>query len=82
MILFEDNHKLVEARFVWWVVGWLLNGFALRVDSGILSAMFFLRSFHTFSWFLMSIWSGDFAHAETGSGAKKPVVLRREIFML
>ena len=22
MVLFQDNHKLFEARFVWWVVGW------------------------------------------------------------
>ena len=40
--------------------------------------VFFLRSVHTFSWFLKSNWSGDFGHAETGNGAKKRVVLRRE----
>ena len=45
-------------------------------------AMFFLRSVHTFSWFLKSNWSGDFGHAETGSGAQKRVVLLREIFSL
>ena len=43
-------------------------------------AVFFLRSVHTFSWFLKSNWSSDFGHAETGNGAKKRVVLRREIF--
>ena len=43
---------------------------------------FFLRSVHTFSWFLKSNWSSDFGHAETGNGAKKRVVLRREIFSL
>ena len=32
--------------------------------------------------FLRSNWSGDFGHAETGSGSKKRVVLRREIFLL
>ena len=42
----------------------------------------FLRSVHTFSWFLESNWSGDFGHAETGSEAKKRVVLRREFFSL
>ena len=44
--------------------------------------LFFLRSVHTFSWFLKSNWSGDFGHAETGNGAKKRVVLRREFFSL
>ena len=39
MTLFQDNNKL-KARFVWWVVGWRLNGFSLRVVSGILPAMF------------------------------------------
>ena len=38
-------------------------------------AAFFLRSVHTFSWFLKSNWSNDFGHAETGSGAKKRAVL-------
>ena len=41
MVLFQDNHKLVEARFVWWVVGWRLGGFPLRVASGVLPTMFF-----------------------------------------
>ena len=45
-------------------------------------AMFFLRSVHTFSWFLKSNWSSDFGHAETENGAKKRVALRREIFSL
>ena len=45
-------------------------------------AMFFLRSVHSFSWFLKSNWSSDFGHAETGNGAKKRVVLRGEIFSL
>ena len=36
----------------------------------------FLRSVHTFSCFLKSNWSSDFGHAETGSGAKKQVILR------
>ena len=40
----------------------------------------FLRSGHTFSWFLKSNWSSDFGHAETGRGAKKWVVLRRDFF--
>ena len=37
-----------------------------------------LRS-HTFS-YLKSNWSSDFGHAETGSVARKRVVLRREFF--
>ena len=37
-------------------------------------AVFFLKSVHTFSWFLKSNWSCDFGHAETWSGAKKRVV--------
>ena len=41
MVLFQDNYKLVEECFVWWVVGWHLSGFPLRVVSGILPAMFF-----------------------------------------
>ena len=45
-------------------------------------AVFFLRSVQTFSWFLKSNCSRAFGHAETGSGAKKWVVLRREIFSL
>ena len=43
-------------------------------------AVCFLRSVHTLSWFLKSNWCGDFGRAETGSGAEKRVVLRREIF--
>ena len=54
MVFFQDNHKLVKARFVWWVVGWRLSGFSLRVVSGISSGYVFLRSVHTFSWFLKS----------------------------
>ena len=45
----------------------------------VLRRCLFLRSFHTFSWFLEPNWSSDFGHAETGSGAEKRVVLRREI---
>ena len=40
----------------------------------------FLRSVCTLSCFLRSNWSTAFGHAETGSGAKKRVVLRREMF--
>ena len=36
----------------------------------------------TFSWFLKSNWSSDFGHAETRSGEKKRVVLRREMSSL
>ena len=39
-----------------------------------------LRSVHTYSWFLKSNWSSHFVHAETESGTKKRVVLRREFF--
>ena len=42
--------------------------------------LFYLRSVHTFSWFLKSNWSSDFGHPEAGSGAKERVVLRREFF--
>ena len=31
---------------------------------------------------LLSNWSSDFGHAETGSGVKKRVVLRREVCSL
>ena len=41
----------------------------------------FLRSVHTFS-FLKSNWISDFGHVETGSEAKKRLVLRREFFSL
>ena len=37
---------------------------------------------HTFSWFLMSNSSDDFGRAKTGTGAKKQVVLQREILSL
>ena len=40
MVLFQDNPKVVEAHFVWWVLGRRLSEFPLRVVSGILSAMF------------------------------------------
>ena len=42
----------------------------------------FLRSVHAFPWFLKANWNNDFGHAETGNGAKKRVVLRREFFSL
>ena len=57
-----------------------LNFFELYVRNCL--AMFFLKCVHTFSWFLKSNWSGGFGHAETGSGVKKRVVLRREFFSL
>ena len=82
MVLFQYNHKIVEERFVWWVVGWRLIGYPLWVVSGILPDMFFLRSVHTFSRFLKSNWSRDFGQAERVSGAKKRVVLRQEILKL
>ena len=40
----------------------------------------FLRFVHTFSIFLKSNSSSDFGHAETGNGAIKRVVLRRDFF--
>ena len=55
-----------------------MGNFFLRFVSGILPAMFFLISVHTFSWFLKPYLSSDFGHAETGSGAKKRVVSRRK----
>ena len=48
-----------------------VGNFLLRVVSGILPSMFFLRSVNTFSWFLKSNWTSDFGHVETGNGAKK-----------
>ena len=53
----------------------------LRVVFGILPAMFLKICLHIFM-ILKSNWSGDIGHAETGSGAKKRVVLRREYFSL
>ena len=46
----------------------------------VLGRCLFLISVHTFSWFLKSNLSSDFGDAETGSGAKKRVVLGRDIF--
>ena len=51
LVSVQDNHKLVKARFVWWVVGWRLNGFWLRVVSEILPAIFFFQSI-LLEWFL------------------------------
>ena len=45
--------KLLEARFVWWVVGWHLSGFSLWVVSGIFPAMFFSDLFTHF----LDFWS-------------------------
>ena len=72
----------VRVHNCWYNCLVLSMGNFVRVVSGILSAMFFLRSVHTFSWFLESNWSCDFGYAATGSGAEKRVVLRREIFFL
>ena len=52
----------------------------LKLDVRNCPAMVFLRSVHTFSRFLKSNWSSNFDHAETGSGAKKELVLRCEVF--
>ena len=52
----------------------------LRFVSGILTAMFFLRSVHIFSRFLKSNWGSHFGHAQAGIGAKKRVIFWREIF--
>ena len=41
MVLFQDNHKSGEARFVWWITGWRLNGFPLRVVSEIFAGYVF-----------------------------------------
>ena len=78
MTLFQDNHKLVKARFLmssWMPFKWIFTSSRLRNSSG-----YVLRSVHTFSWFLKSNWYSHSGHAETGSGAKKREVLRREFF--
>ena len=79
MVLYQDNHKLVEARFFltssWMAFKWISTSSCFRNSSGFV----FLRSVHTYSWCLKSNWSCNFGHAETGNGAKR-VVLRREIF--
>ena len=54
-------------------------GFCNSKNLNCIGALSFV---HSFSRFLKSNWSSDFGHAETGSGAKKRVVLRREIFSL
>ena len=53
-----------------------LIAFGLEAEKLILPAMF--THFHDFC----SNYSSDFGHAETASGAKKRVVLRREFFAL
>ena len=60
------------------VSGWLAGESCpvLRVDSTVFR-LCFLRPVHTFSC-LKSNSGSDFGHAETGSGAEKRVVLRRE----
>ena len=64
------------------IIGLLLVFYNSKNLNCIGALSFFLSSVHTFSGFLKSNWSSDFGHAETGSGAKKQVVLRREIFSL
>ena len=62
---------------------WEHRGFFHNSKSkNCVGALSLLRSVHTVSLSLKSNWSSDFGHAETGSGAKKRVVLRREIFSL
>ena len=53
-----------------------MGNFILRVVSGILPAMFFKICSRIFM--ILEVGSSDFGHAETGNGAKKRVVLRRE----
>ena len=71
MVLFQDTHKLVEVRFclmnIWLAVKRISTSGRFRNSSGFV----FLRSVHTFSWFLKSNWSSEFGHAETGRRAKK-----------
>ena len=55
--------------------------FALRVVSGIPPAMNLKICSHIFMIFKVKL-EYCFGHAETGSGVKKRVVLRREIFLL
>ena len=57
-------------------------GFLQFKDFELFWGAVFLRIVYAFSCFLKSNWSSDFGHAETGSGAKKRVVLRSEIFAL
>ena len=64
------------------IIGLLLVFLQFKEFELYWGAVFFLISVHTFLWFLKSNWSSDFGHAETGSGAKKRVVLRRDIFSL
>ena len=56
--------------------------FFLNSKTNCIGVLSFLWSDHTFSWFFKSSWSSCFGHIETGSGAKKRVVLRREVFTL
>ena len=44
------------------------------------SKLSFLKDLFTHFYDFKSNWSSDFGHAETGSGAKKPVVLRPAFF--
>ena len=89
--------KLLRLEFLWIWANFMLFLIAALISAGYYCApifynsknlncigalSFFLRSVHTFSWFLKSNWSSDFGHAETGNGAKKRVVLRREFFLL
>ena len=77
MTLFQDNHKLVKARFVWWIVGWRLIGVSLRVVSGILPAMFFNQwkwnAWKNLEWF--------WCRTKVKSGAKKEWFLFIPLFL-
>ena len=72
-----------QVEYVWvfhsvlWIVFQDLSCYIFTIQKIwiVLGRCLFLRSVHTFSWFLKSNWSSDFDHAETGSGAKKRVVL-------
>ena len=59
-----------------------MGNFILRVVSGILPAMFFFQICSHIFMIFKSKWSSDFGHAETGNGAKKRMVLRRDFFSL
>ena len=76
-IIFNSRTAIAGA-----IIGLLLVFYNSKNLNCIGALSFFLRSVHTFSWFLKSNWSSDFGHAETGNGAKMWVVLRREIFSL
>ena len=76
----QNRHCLINSREAIAVVIEYIVVFYNSKNLNCIGALSFLKFCSHIFMIFMSNWSSDFGHDKTGSGAKKPVVLRCEFF--